>query len=196
MANRKRGRDALYGGGMAVDPHWERWLYETHHRAELCEWATRLQYFRFCRAVGGHANDGDALRVALRADTESALLTLFAAVDVVPVSVEPDAPTPRPGVAYGAGEYAKFPSRIGRFPQLGQPGHVEIDGAKAFVWVRDDRLTISLADPDDPFAVTADTVGSAVVIEARLARFATTIIDPPLDDRHCICPKYHSELWA
>ncbi len=81
---------------MAVDLHWERWLYETHCRAELGEWADRLRYFRFCRAVGGHANDGDALRVALRADTESAVLTLLAAIDVEPVSVDPDAPGPLP----------------------------------------------------------------------------------------------------
>lgn len=46
---------------------WEQWLYERHSRAELAEWAPTLRYFRYCRAIGGHANDGDQLVVLLRA---------------------------------------------------------------------------------------------------------------------------------
>jgi hypothetical protein len=45
---------------------FEQYLFRTHSRAELRAWAARLRYFRFCRAVGGHANDADYLGVALR----------------------------------------------------------------------------------------------------------------------------------
>jgi hypothetical protein len=44
----------------------ERYLFRSHSRAELRAWAERLRYFRFCRALGGLANDGDYLGVALR----------------------------------------------------------------------------------------------------------------------------------
>ncbi len=44
---------------------WEQWLYERHGKAELAEWVPTLRYFRYCRAVGGHANDGDQLVVLL-----------------------------------------------------------------------------------------------------------------------------------
>jgi hypothetical protein len=76
---------------------WEAWLYERHSRAELREWATRLRWFRYCRAIGGHANR---------------------------------------------------------------------------------------------------TVASAIAIEAMPAMPTLQVIDPPLDDEHCVCPKYYPELWA
>jgi hypothetical protein len=43
-----------------------RYLIATHGEATLKDWTQRLQFFRFCRAVpGGHAADGDSLRLAL-----------------------------------------------------------------------------------------------------------------------------------
>jgi hypothetical protein len=56
---------------------WEQWLYERHSKAELAVWAPTLRYFRYCRAIGGHANDGDQLMVVLR--TEPAELERFRA---------------------------------------------------------------------------------------------------------------------
>ena len=47
------------------DPRWDAYLHERHSPEELRGWARSLAYFRFCRAFGGHANDGDCLRVAL-----------------------------------------------------------------------------------------------------------------------------------
>ncbi|GAB4975341.1 hypothetical protein MAHJHV61_39880 [Mycobacterium avium subsp. hominissuis] len=181
---------------MPDDSRWERWLYETHRPAELHAWARRLRYFRFCRAVGGHANDGDRLLVALRAETEPSLRGLVACLGVAASAVTADAPTRRRGVAYSGADYAALPSPIGRFPHLCQPGHIEIDGHKAFMWVYADRVTVSLSDPDDPFSVTAAAIESALFLEARISPIAAQLIDPPLDTRHCICPKYYPELWA
>jgi hypothetical protein len=45
---------------------WQEYLYRRHDVAELRDWARRLQHFRFCRAFGGHANDGDQLVLALK----------------------------------------------------------------------------------------------------------------------------------
>jgi len=45
---------------------WSRYLFESHSQRELSDWARRLAYFRFRRAVGGHAGDGDELVLWLR----------------------------------------------------------------------------------------------------------------------------------
>lgn len=59
-------KDKTYHG---VKVPW-RYLIADHGEANLRDWAQRLQFFRFCRAVpGGHAADGDRLLVAFD-DTE------------------------------------------------------------------------------------------------------------------------------
>jgi hypothetical protein len=178
-----------------TDSRWEAWLYERHSRAELRAWATRLRWFRFCRAVGGHGDAGDDLRLALRAETEPELLAVLAALGITATTLPADAPQPVPGVAYPAGEYRAFGFRIDRFPHLRQPGHVRIGGQPAHAWAGRGRLELSLSDPDEPYEVTGRTVTSAVAIEAELDTAALTVVDPPLDSRHCLCPKYYPELW-
>jgi hypothetical protein len=58
------------------------YLFEEHGPAQLRAWARRLTRFRFCRAVGGHANDGDTLCLRLRIDSRADALTLLAALGV------------------------------------------------------------------------------------------------------------------
>jgi hypothetical protein len=60
---------------------WEQYLYARHSREELHAWARRLRYFRFCRAIGGHANDGDRLLLALRHDGPDDAQALCAQLD-------------------------------------------------------------------------------------------------------------------
>jgi hypothetical protein len=97
-----------------------------------------------------------------------------------------------PGVAYRADVYARLPRRIDHLPHLAQPGHVEIHGERAFVWVRADRVEISLHDRGE---VTREVVDSALRLEPHLTTFAADVVDPPLDDPHCVCPKHHPHLW-
>ncbi|HKP39617.1 hypothetical protein [Mycobacterium sp.] len=181
---------------MSDDSRWRSWLYETHSAVELHEWALRLHYFRFCRAFGGHANDGDQLRVALNAPTETELRNLFTVLGVPAHAIAPDTPDPKRGTAYTLAQYAVFPSRIDRVPTISQPGRVQIAGHNAFAWAHDGRLTFSLSDDDAPFDVTERTVDAALAIERRLLLVATEVLDPPLDNRHCICPKYYPAVWA
>ena len=88
-----------YADTVPDDPRWEKWLYETHHPDELHAWAIRLRYFRFCRAIGGHANDGDHLRVALRSETEPALGKLFKDPGVAAIPIGPHTSKPQKDVA-------------------------------------------------------------------------------------------------
>jgi hypothetical protein len=50
---------------------WEEYLYRQHSREEIRRWALSLKFFRFCRAYGGHNNDGDRLSVSLVATAET-----------------------------------------------------------------------------------------------------------------------------
>jgi hypothetical protein len=144
-----------------ADSSWDSsYLYRRHSPSRLRDWVTRLRWFRFCSAFGAHNNDGDDLRLALRAETEHELAAVLAALGITGL------------------------------------GHVRIAGENAYVWSRTGRLELRLSDPDEPYEVTARTVESAVRIEAALGPLTASVIDPPLDDPHCVCPKYHPHLWS
>lgn len=64
---------------------WEQYLFARHSRDLLRSWAQRLRYFRFCRAYGGHANDGDRLLVALRHEGEDDARRLYARIAGAPL---------------------------------------------------------------------------------------------------------------
>lgn len=174
---------------------WERYLYEVHSREALAEWAPSLRFFRYCRAFGGHAGDGDALRVALKFESRSDLERLFSHLGIPLVILPPDEPRPVPGKPYSGEEYSKFRSAVQRFPEIMQPGHVTVAGAAAFVWVDDDRMTIDTKG-ENVWDVDETAIASARRLEPLLEPLAAQVLDPPLDDRHCICPKYYPELWA
>ncbi len=59
---------------------WLSYLYRQHSQAELEEWTRALRYFRYCRAVGGHANDGDELLCALGCPDQAAQTRLLGAL--------------------------------------------------------------------------------------------------------------------
>ncbi|TWF76242.1 hypothetical protein FHX44_112131 [Pseudonocardia hierapolitana] len=144
-----------------ADHSWDScYLYRRHSPRQLRDWVTRLRWFRFCSAFGAHNNDGDDLRLALRAETEHELAAVLAALGITEL------------------------------------GHVRIAGENAYVWSRLGRLELRLSDPDQPYEVTARTVESAIRIEAALGTLTSSVIDPPLDDPHCVCPKYHPHLWS
>lgn len=147
-------------GASDENRRWNAYLYRRHSPRELRDWATRLRWFRMCRASGGHHDDGDDLRLALRAETEQELGAVLAALG------------------------------------LTELGHVRIAGESAFASARPGRLELRLSDPDEPYEVSARAVASAVAIEAALGALTSSVIDPPLDDPHCVCPKYYPHLWA
>lgn len=174
---------------------WEQWLYQDHSPEELRAWSQRLHWFRFCRAVGGHANDCDELRVVFRVDTEPDLRAACTVLGIPLTEVSPDVPQPIPGVSYSGTDYAKFQSLIPEFPHLAQPGHTVVAGEFAFAWIAAGRLQLSPANPENPYEVTTRTIDSALKIESLLLPLAPTVIDPPFDNPHCISPKHYPHWW-
>ncbi len=183
---------------------WERYLYEDHTRRELSGWAKRLQFFRFCRAYGGHGGDGDSLMVVLRVEDE---LTLLAACKALRIGLQPML-TEAQMAGMSAGQRPTSPRE---FPAWRQPGHVQVAGARVFGWVggylvkdAEDRLTgesipslkLTLADADGIWSVTAAAVAQAEAVERLLEPLAARLIDPPQDDRNCISPKRYPEMFG
>lgn len=141
---------------------WHDYLFRRHSEEELTTWARRLNLFRFCRAFGGHANDGDRLLLAL--------------------------------VYHGQEDQEKL------WRELGIPAPsldvVKIADVSVFVGRSADRVFLSIAGADgDPFEVTAADVERAALLESKLGIISGRRVDPPLDDRHCIAPKYYPSFW-
>ena len=171
-------------------------LYMTHPRAEIGLWARQLKYFRFCRSCGSPlVNDGDELQVALKIDSEEDLVETCRRLGLPLRRIPADALKPVPGVAYSREESAKFVSSIDSFPTIERPGWTTLLGFKVFVWVGSNRLDISVTNEGDSFTVSAAAVDAASKIEELLGPMAERLIDPPREERYCICPKFHPEFW-
>src|SRR3569623_3489351 len=140
------------------DDRWERYLYERHSRGVLSSWARALQFFRFCRAYGGHSNDGDQLLVALRFESREELVATFERLGIPLIGLPPDEPKPVFGKAYKGEEFAKFRIGIRQFPEVQQPGRVTIAGVLVHAWVNPGRLELSVSEEDDPYEVSNHTI--------------------------------------
>ena len=168
------------------DPKFAAYFFRRHSFAELQEWTEALRFFRFCRAYGGHANDGDDLRAALRVDSEDDLITLAAGLGIALRELPASAPQPQPGLSYSIEEFAAFRSRVEAYPRFEQPCHVALGGVPCFVYVHRGRLELSLSGADgDPYEVSQRDFQHALKLEALIAPFAARIIDPPLDGDRC-----------
>jgi len=179
------------------DARWNAYLHERHSRETLREWARSLSFFRFCRAFGGHANDGDCLRAALAIASEAQLQDVFAQLGMALERLPQDHPEPVAGVHYPGAEFMKFvPAARGFGLPVRQPGRVTIAGAEVFAWLRAGRLDLSMSDADEPWDVTARTVRAAQSVELLLRPLAGLCIDPPQEGRNCLSPKSHPWLWA
>ena len=181
---------------MTDEDRWQRWFHERHPMPELARWACGLRYFRFCRAVGGHATDGDLFLAAVRYRSLGDLLGVFAALGIEPVRVPADTPQPVIGQSYPGDVFAAFPFLVTGHPTVVQPGHVRLAGAAAYVWAGADRVEIHVADEAERYDVTEAAFEAARRIEALLAPLAERLADPPGPDRHCLCPAFYPEVFA
>lgn len=172
---------------------WERYLFERHSKETLREWAHKLRIFRYSRAYGGHANDGDSLDAAFKYGSEEHLLRFFRAVGFEPVVFSAQPPQPVPGRSYRGDEFAAFPSIIPATKWIQQPGHCILFGVAVFMWCEQGRVAISI---NKSYDVTQEDVENAARLEPHLAALPFERIEPPVDNKNCVCPKYHLELFS
>lgn len=173
---------------------WIQYLYEQHSESELKEWATRLSLFRYFRAYGGHANDGDSLDVALKYKSTEGLLGLMARLAIQPTIYKEKPDQPIPGKSYAHEEYTSFPSLIKDTEWIKQPGHCEVFGIKVFIWCGNGLLTISASSGS--YVVTNEHIEAAEELEKNFGDLEVFIVDPPKDTKHYVCPKYHPSIFS
>ena len=171
---------------------WRRYLHEEHSEETLRRWARRLSIFRFCRAYGGHANDGDELLAVFRYDSIPQLLAALRQLGIDPVVHATQPPQPVPGKAYPGEEFDRFPSLIDD-TWIEQPRHCTVQGTRVFVWCWGGRVEISI---HSGFQVTEQDVENAAALEPLLAGLPLERIDPPRDDEHCISPRHYPRWFT
>lgn len=164
---------------------WIQYLFAEHDEKKLRKWARRLKFFRFFRALGGHANDGDSLDVAFAYNEPAQLGTFLADLGVDLVKFDAPPPQPLPGVAYQGEAFLQFPSLIDD-TLWQQPGRCDIMGIEVFIWCHAGVVKISL---HDGYAVSEQNVRDAASIEKLLAGVVLERMDPPADSRHYFCPE-------
>jgi hypothetical protein len=191
----QRSMDLLGISEEMATRNWHRYLFEGDRKELFQKWAAKLNLFRFVRAAGGHANDADELVVAFRyrsfGEVEKFLNSI--GVELVKFSEEPS--QPEPGVSYQGDEYKNFPSLVPGTTWIKQPGHCTIDGIKVFLWCDlESKLKFHLFD--EKYVISEASFQDAEILEKTLASCPLERVEPPFDNDHCICPKYHPEFFG
>lgn len=135
----------------------EKWIFERHSKTEVKEWINNLKYFFFKRAWGGHANDGDEFQTAFLFTNKEDLISKIEKLGLKFNTIPDDYPRPILGKSYSVDEFKKFKSEIQLFPNLEQPGHCNIFGKNAFIWIQQKSITIIVSGTkNNPYEVTQE----------------------------------------
>lgn len=179
-----------------MDDRLRVYLFEQHSISEIQNWYERLKYFRYFRAYGGHANDGDSLDFAVSYRKENELNEIFSCLGLKIEKFDREPQRPKVGKRYTSKEFERFPSLVPGTKWIKQPGRCSINGNEAFVWATDDRVILSAGCGH--YEVTDDTVDCAERIEqsVNLIGFKDRIVDPPKDTLHYISPMNHPNEFS
>ncbi len=178
------------------DARFADYLFARHPRQTLGGWARALGHLRFCRALGGHANDGDSFRAAVCFQGEAGLLGVCRRLALGLDPLAPDTPRPLAGRPYSGEEFARFPRPIAFLPHYEQPGRVRVLGVPAFVWVGRDVVELELSGAGgDPYVVTEADFQNAKRLDHELGGLGLEFRDPPVNTPHCVCPDFWPELF-
>lgn len=173
------------------EDRWYDYLYRGYGREKLFDWAVRLKMFRFCKAYGGHANDGDSLQLTYKFDSWDDLKSFCLRHEIPLIEFKDKPPQPVPNQSYLYEEYAKFPSLIRETQWVKQPGHCVMHGRKVYIWCGLNVLNISISNR---YVVDEENVADAEFLEERLRQDPILPSDTPVDSVHCLCPKYYPSI--
>ncbi len=175
------------------EKRWQSYFFEHHSREQMKSWTKRINLFRYFRAHGGHANDGDSLDLAIIFKNEEELISIFELlkIEFVKLNILPEQPIK--GKSYSSNDFDKFPSLIENTKWVIQPGHTQIFGVKVFIYCYSNIIKISITAR--PYEVLQEDIESAHILEKHISKFDLRIKDPPFDTRNYLCPKFHKELF-
>lgn len=172
---------------------WKQYLFRYNSEENIRDWARRLHLFRYCRAYGGMHNDGDGLRADFQYRSTNEMLEFLKFVEIKPVHHAEMPPQPVLGRSYSFEAFNKFPSLIKGTSWIEQPGHCQIAGQKVSVLCRENRIQISIFETN--WGVSEASVMRAEIVEKLLKDAPLPRIEPPQDDKYCVCPKYYPEYF-
>ncbi len=138
-------------------------------------------------------NDGDSLDVAYRRGSEQEMVDFLRWLGLQPVIYERMPEQPVAGVSYQLDRFSQFPSLIPDTQWIKQPGHCEVSRVKVFIWCGRDDIKLSVSSL---YVVTEDDVKRAETLERKLVNSPLSVIDPPIDTEHYICPRYYPEYFG
>ncbi len=166
------------------NPQFLDYFYYKHPKEQLQRWAKQLNFFRFVRACGGHANDNDSLMVKFIFNNKEQLKLIFNSCGLILLEHK-EKPTQLvdgtlvPG--WGWMEY----NRISK-----------IQDVRVDIFCRKDSVCIAIINQTDfgYFVSDADVV-NASKLESLFDPLKELVVDPPKDIVHCICPKYYPHFF-
>ncbi len=173
------------------------WLYKTHSRSEIKKWVSSLEYFYFCRAWGGHANDGDTFEIYLKYSDKEDLLSLCKELGINLNVLPPNTPEPIPGKSYSFEEFEHFKNKIKDFPEYEQPCHSRIFSCPVFIWIENGQLRILLSGAKDGnnYEVMGLDYENCLKIEHKIKKLDLSF-DNSIEERiTCISRSRYPELW-
>ena len=172
---------------------WFEYFFERHSKDELKKWAKELSFFRYFRAYGGHANDGDSLDLAIKYRDENELIDIFGLMGINIIKYDSKPEQPILGKTYSFKEFDKFPSLIPNTKWIKQPCETFLCGIKVFIFCSEHVIKISVNSKS--YDVIQEDIENAKKLEQFINTLRINIIDPPFETKHYLCPKYHKDLF-
>lgn len=156
---------------MPSQSSFEEYMFRYHSKETLQNWASKLKYFRFVRAYGGHANDGDTLLLKIQFDNDKKRLEF---------------------VKYLMGE--KNPSKLTDIVECGG-GHINIkNNDRIFIWFEPEHtISLHISNKQNAYEVAEEDVERGVEFERTFLKDFKDlkVIDPPQDNNYCFCNKFY-----
>jgi hypothetical protein len=121
------------------------YLFERHTPQQVTYWAVQLRYFYFIRAWGGHANDGDEFKAGIKYLDKVDLKNKLSQIGITIGEITAEDEQPELGKSYYGSDFSKLKTSISHFPDLEQPGKVEIAGISVFMWITWQIIEISVS---------------------------------------------------
>lgn len=172
---------------------WLAYLFESHSEDTYKYWAKKLKLFRFFRANGGHANDGDSLDVVYAYNSLEEMTNFFEDLGIKLKTYHEKPDQPVPGKGYRGDIFAQFPSLIPNTQWIEQPKHCVIDGVKVLIWCYNNQIKISIGTD---YRVSVTDFENAEKVERVLSKVDLEVIDPPRDSKHYISPKHYPSYFS
>lgn len=183
---------------MSIDKLSDAWLFQEHSKETVRRWVNNLHYFYFKRAWGGHANDGDEFIAKFSHETRQDLLSKLDRLGILLNKLPENHPKPVTGQRYTADEFAMFKNAIKQFADLEQPGHSIVFGHKAFIWISDSTIDITIINTENPYSLIENDFQICVDLEKEFDVMGfSNFIDRSLEKNLCVLSaQKYPELFA